>query len=120
MTTNTTPSTIEEYIAGFPKETQNILQKLRQAIKETAPQAEETIRWQMPTYKLNGNLVHFAAYKTHIGFYPEPSAIEAFKEKLSTYRTTKGAIQFPISKPLPLDLVKEIVSFRIKENLEKK
>lgn len=112
--------TIDEYIATFPKNVQTIMEKMRKAIKEEAPQATEAIRYQMPTFKLNGNLVHFAAYKKHIGFYPAPSAIEAFREKLSSYKTSKGAIQFPIDKSLPIDLVKGIVRYRVKENLAKK
>jgi len=110
----------DEYIATFPKDVQSVMEKLRKAIKEEAPKATETISYQMPTFKLNGNLVHFAAYKKHIGFYPTPSAIEAFREKLSSYKTSKGAIQFPLDKSLPIDLVKEMVRFRVKQNLAKK
>jgi uncharacterized protein YdhG (YjbR/CyaY superfamily) len=109
--------TIDEYIATFPKNIQAILQQLRQAIKEAAPQAEETISYQMPAFKQKGILVWFAAFKNHIGFFPKASAIEAFKEKLSPYETSKGTIQFSIDQPLPLDLVKEIVRYRVKENL---
>jgi len=112
--------TIGEYIATFPKDIQTILEELRQAIRESAPEALEAIRYQMPTFRLNGNLVHFAAYKSHIGFYPTPSAITAFKEKLSIYKTSKGAVQFPPADPMPIDLIKEIVRFRVKENLSKK
>ena len=111
-----TLNTIDEYISAFPKSIQTILQELRQAIKESAPMAEEAIRYQMPTFRLNGNLVHFAAFKNHIGFYPTPSAIEAFKERLSSYKTSKGAIQFPLNEPIPTDLVAEIVKYRVKEN----
>jgi uncharacterized protein YdhG (YjbR/CyaY superfamily) len=111
--------TIDEYIASFPKDIQHLMERLRKAIKEEAPQATETINYQMPTFKLNGNLVHFAAYKNHIGFYPAPSAIEAFKDKLSSYKTSKGAIQFPLDKSLPIDLIKEMVRYRIRENLAK-
>jgi uncharacterized protein YdhG (YjbR/CyaY superfamily) len=96
------------------------MEKMRKAIKEEAPQATEAISYQMPTFKLNGNLVHFAAYKKHIGFYPTPSAIEAFREKLSSYKTSKGAIQFPIDKSLPIDLIKDMVKYRVKENTAKK
>jgi len=120
MANNRDFKTIDEYIAAFPKDVQSIMEKLRKAIKEQAPQATEAISYQMPTFKLNGNLVHFAAYKKHIGFYPTPSAIEAFTEKLSGYKTSKGAVQFPINKPLPIDLVKEMVTYRVKENLAKK
>jgi uncharacterized protein YdhG (YjbR/CyaY superfamily) len=111
-----TLQTIDEYIATFPKNTQDILQKLRQAIRDSAPQAEEAIRYQMPTFRVNGNLVHFAAFKNHIGFYPTPSAIETFKDELSNFKTSKGAVQFPLNKPIPFALIKEIVRFRAKEN----
>jgi uncharacterized protein YdhG (YjbR/CyaY superfamily) len=110
---------IDDYIATFPKNVQHTLRELMGAIKESAPEAEETISYGMPTFKLNGNLVHFAAYEKHIGFYPTPSAILAFKEKLSIYKQSKGAVQFPIDGPIPLDIVREIVRFRIKENLTK-
>lgn len=109
--------TIDEYIATFPKNVQTILEELRQAIRESAPKAEEAISYQMPTFKLKGNLVHFAAYKNHIGFYPTPSAIEAFKGELADYEASKGAVRFPVDKPIPFDLVKRIVRFRVKENL---
>jgi uncharacterized protein YdhG (YjbR/CyaY superfamily) len=110
--------TMDEYIGAFPKNVQDILQKLRGVIRESAPQAEEAISYGIPTFKLNGNLVHFAAYKNHIGFYPTSSAIMAFKKKLSPYKQSKGTVQFPIDKPIPLDLVKKIVRFRVKENLD--
>ena len=112
--------TVDEYIASFPKNVQVILEELRQAIKAVAPTAEETISYQMPAFKQNGILVWFAAFKNHIGFFPKVSAIEAFKEKLSSYRTSKGTIQFPMNEPFPFDLVKEIVRFRVKENTCKK
>jgi uncharacterized protein YdhG (YjbR/CyaY superfamily) len=112
--------TIDEYISKFPKNIQEILLELRQIISEAAPKAEETISYQIPTFKLNGNLVHFAAYKNHIGFYPTPSGIENFKEELSSYEFAKGSIKFPINKPIPFSLVRKIVEFRVKENLEKK
>lgn len=111
--------TIDEYIATFPKNVQVILEKLKQVIRDSAPEAKEAISYQMPTFKLKGNLVHFAAYKKHIGLYPTPSAIETFKEELSDYETSKGAIRFPLDKPLPFDLIKRIVKFRVEENLEK-
>ncbi len=114
------PKTIDEYISAFPKETQTKLEQFRQAIKEVAPEAEEVISYQMPAFKLNGVLVYFAAYKNHIGFYPTSSAMEAFKEKLAAYQTSKGTVQFPINETIPLDLVKELVRFRVKENLAKK
>lgn len=115
------PKTIEEYIESFPNDVQIILEKLRKTIRETAPGAEEAISYQMPTFKLNGrNLVHFAAFKKHIGFYPIPSGIDAFKKELSPYKQGKGSVQFPIDRPIPYDLVKRIVSYRVKENLERK
>ena len=112
--------TIDEYIAAFPQSLQQILQELRQTIRDSAPNAKEAISYQMPTFKLNGNLVHFAAYKNHIGFYPTPSAINEFKEELSQYETSKGTVKFPINKPIPLELIKRIVKYRVKENLDKK
>ena len=108
--------TIDEYIAQFPENIRQILNKLRQTIKEMAPEAEEAIRYGIPTFRLNGNLVHFAAYKNHIGFYPASEAIEVFKKDLVKYKTSKGAIQFPIDKPIPLGLVKRIVIFRVERN----
>ena len=110
-------NTIDEYIAQFPPEIQEKLQSLRKVIKDTAPDAGEKISWQMPTFTLNGNLVHFAAHKSHIGFYPGPSGIEVFKQKLTDYyKYSKGAVQFPYSNPLPFDLIREIVGFRVSEN----
>src|SRR3989304_3823711 len=106
--------TIDEYIATFPKNVQSILEELRQAIRNSAPKAEEAISYQMPTFKLNGNLVYFAAFKNHIGFYPTSSAIAAFKEELSDYKVSKGTIRFPLDKPIPFDLVKKIVKYRVK------
>jgi uncharacterized protein YdhG (YjbR/CyaY superfamily) len=117
---STTPANIDEYIATFPSEVQVILEKLRQTIRKAAPDATEKISYQMPTFYLNGNLVHFAAFKKHIGFYPAPSGITAFQDALMEYKTSKGAIQFPINEPLPFPLVKKIVAFRVKENLAKK
>jgi uncharacterized protein YdhG (YjbR/CyaY superfamily) len=111
---------IDEYIQSFPESVQEKLQMIRQTIHKAAPEAKEAISYQMPTFKLNGNLVHFAAFKEHIGFYPIPSGIEAFQEELSKYKTGKGSVQFPLNEPLPLDLVKRIVEFRVKENLSKK
>lgn len=109
--------TMEEYINTSPQDVQSILQKMRQTIRKAAPEATEAISYQMPTFKLNGkNLVHFAAFKNHIGFYPIPSGIEAFKKELSPYKRGKGSVQFPIDKPIPYDLVKKIVIFRVKEN----
>ncbi|MGI0029855.1 MAG: iron chaperone [Nitrososphaera sp.] len=108
---------MDEYIKTFPKDVQGILEKMRQTIRKVAPEATEAISYQMPTFKLNGkNLVHFAAFKNHIGFYPIPSGIEAFKKELSPYKQGKGSVQFPIDRPIPYDLVKKIVIFRVKEN----
>lgn len=112
--------TIDEYIAAFPDEVQKILQELRATIRDAAPDAKETINYGIPTFTLNGNLVHFAAYKKHIGFYPAPSAIVAFKEELSAYKGAKGSVQFPINKALPLELITKIVKFRVQENLRKR
>ena len=110
---------IDEYIERFPANVQATLQKLRAAIKKTAPAADETISYQMPAFKYHGMLVYFAGYKNHIGFYPTSSPMKVFKDRLTNYKTSKGAIQFPIDQAIPLTLVKDIVKFRIKENLEK-
>jgi uncharacterized protein YdhG (YjbR/CyaY superfamily) len=115
----TTPKDIDEYIRLFPDDIQAPLQSLRQTIREAAPDAKETISYQMPAFKQNGILVYFAAFKKHIGFYPTSSGIEAFREELSAYEGSKGTVRFPIDKPLPLDLVRDIVKFRVQENLEK-
>ena len=112
--------TMDEYISIFPKDVAHILNSLREAIRETAPEAEGTISYQIPTFTLYGNLVHFAAFKNHIGFYPTPSAIEAFKKELSPYQMSKGSVQFPIDKPFPLPLIRKIVKYRVKENTERK
>jgi uncharacterized protein YdhG (YjbR/CyaY superfamily) len=110
--------TIDEYIGTFPKEVQSRLQKVRQTIRKAAPQAVEAISYQMPTFKLNGrNLVHFAGYKSHIGFYPVPSGVAAFKKELSRFVQGKGSVQFPLDQPLPYELVGKIVAFRVKEVL---
>ena len=107
---------IDHYISTFPENVQSILKEFRKAIREVVPEAEETISYQMPAIKLNGILVWYAAYKNHIGFYPRVSAIVAFKDKLSRYKVSKGTIQFPLNKPIPIDLIKEMVRFRVKEN----
>lgn len=112
-------TTIDEYILQFPAEVQVILQELRQVITETAPEAREIISYQMPTFYLKGNLVHFAAYKKHIGFYPTPTGIEAFKDELSIYKGAKGSVQFPVDRPIPFNLIRKIVKFRVDENLKK-
>lgn len=110
---------IDEYISQFPKEIQVLLNSVRQTIKKAAPQAEEAIKYQMPTFILNGNLVHFAAYKNHIGFYPTPSGIEAFQKEFTSYNFSKGAVQFPINEKLPLSLISRIVKFRVEESAKK-
>ena len=115
----TQTATINEYIAGFPESTQLILEELRTTIRKAAPNAQESINYGIPTFTLNGNLVHFGGFKNHIGFYPAPSGIEAFKKELSIYDGAKGSIKFPIDKPLPLGLITKIVKFRVKENVEK-
>jgi uncharacterized protein YdhG (YjbR/CyaY superfamily) len=113
------PKTIDEYIAGFPPDVQEILEKVRMTIRKAAPEAEETINYQMPTFTFYGNLVHFAAYQHHIGFYPTPTGIEEFKNELSSYKGAKGSVQFPFDRPIPYDLIGRIVEFRVKENLQK-
>ena len=111
--------TIDEYISQFPADVQDILNTLRKVIREAAPETKEKISYQMPTFVFNGNLVHFAAYKNHIGFYPTPSGISAFKEELAEYKGAKGSVQFPIEKPLPYELISRIVKFRVDENIMK-
>jgi uncharacterized protein YdhG (YjbR/CyaY superfamily) len=113
------PKDIDEYIAGFPQDVQVILEKVRQTIREAAPDAEETISYRIPTFTLKGNLVHFAAFKKHIGFYPSSTGIERFKQELSVYEGGKGSVQFPLGKPVPFDLIGKIVKFRVAENLER-
>ena len=110
---------INEFIADFPDDIQLILEKIRATIQKAAPDAKEAIKYGMPTFVLNGNLVHFAAYKNHIGFYPAPTGIDAFIEELAQYRTGKGTIQFPVDKPIPYDLITKVVKFRVEENLKK-
>jgi uncharacterized protein YdhG (YjbR/CyaY superfamily) len=117
--TRATSKSIDSYIASFPKEVQKFLAQVRSTIREAAPDAEETINYGIPTFTLKGNLVHFAAYKNHIGFYPTPSGIEKFKNELSVYKGAKGSVQFPLDQPIPFDLISQIVKFRVKENLEK-
>ena len=116
---NTLNNTIDEYISGFPDDIQTLLQQIRVTIREAAPEAEEAIKYAMPTFILNGNLVHFAAFKNHIGFYPVPSGIEAFKKELSVYKGAKGSVQFPLDQPIPLELITKIVKFRVSENMKK-
>ena len=119
ITSKRTPENIDEYIAGFPHEIQEILQQIRCLIRRAAPDAKEAIKYQIPTYVLNGILVHFAAYKKHIGFYPTPSGIEQFKEELSAYKSAKGSVQFPIVEPIPFTLIEKIVRYRVVENRSK-
>jgi uncharacterized protein YdhG (YjbR/CyaY superfamily) len=113
------PQNIDEYIAGFSPEVQAILEKIRLTIRQAAPGAQEKISYQMPTFTLNGNLVHFAAFKHHIGFYPVPTGIAKFKKELAIYKTAKGSVQFPLDQPIPYGLISKIVKFRVKENLAK-
>lgn len=110
---------IDQHISQFPKETQQLLELLRMTILQAAPKAEEVISYNMPAFKYKGVLVWFAGYKNHIGFYPSASPIEIFKNNLKEYKTSKGAIQFPLDKPLPLKLITKIVKLRIKQNIEK-
>jgi len=112
--------TVEEYILDFPDDIQVVLNRIRRTIIEASPDAIEKISYNMPTFYLNGNLVHFAAYKNHIGFYPTPSAIAAFEDELSSYKNAKGSVQFPLDSPIPYDLIKRMVIFRVQENSRKK
>ncbi len=114
------PKNIDEYIAKFPIEVQEKLQKIRKIVQDAAPEATEKISYQMPTFYLYGNLVHFAAYKKHIGFYPTPSGITSFDAELAPYKRAKGSVIFPLDKPIPYDLIDKIVRFRVAENLTTK
>jgi len=113
------PKDIDEYIANFPKEVQRLLDQLRMTIRRAAPVAEETIKYQIPTFTYKGNLVHFGGYKNHIGFYPTPSGIEKFKKELSGYESAKGSVKFPLDQPIPFDLISDIVAYRVMENLKR-
>jgi uncharacterized protein YdhG (YjbR/CyaY superfamily) len=115
-----TPRDIDDYLSGYPKHVQRLLTQMRLTIKKAAPQAIEKISYGIPTFTLEGNLVHFAAFKNHIGFYPTPSAIAAFGKELSSYKCSKGAVQFPLDEPLPLTLVGRMVKFRAKEKMRKR
>jgi uncharacterized protein YdhG (YjbR/CyaY superfamily) len=108
---------MDEYIADFAPDVQELLQKIRRTIREAAPGAEEAVKYGIPTFTLKGNLVHFGAYKEHIGFYPAPSGIEEFKDELAAYGSGKGTVRFPLDKPIPFDLISRIVKFRVNENL---
>jgi uncharacterized protein YdhG (YjbR/CyaY superfamily) len=113
----TTATTIDQYIAAFPPQTQQLLQQLRALIRELAPGATETISYAIPTFDLNGrHLVHFAGFAKHIGFYPIPTGIEAFKKELAPYKQGRGSVQFPLDEPMPMDLIRRIVEFRVAEN----
>ena len=118
--TPTAATTIDEYISSFPPPVQKKLQQIRNAIKKVAPTAGEAIKYAIPTFTLNGNLVHFAAYKHHIGFYATPTGHEAFQKELSGYKTGRGSVQFPLNKPLPMELITQMVAFRVAEQMEKK
>lgn len=119
-TKQTAPKDIDEYIAGFPNDVQEILEKIRMTIRRAAPDAEETISYQVPTFTLKGKyLVYFAAYKKHVGLYPAPRGIEKFKKELSVYEGGKGTVRFPFDKPIPFDLISKIVKFRVEKNLER-
>lgn len=113
-------TTIDEYIGDFPAEIQEILKKIRQVIHEAVPDATEKISYQMPTFYLNGNLVHFAAFKNHIGFYPTPDGITPFEEELAVYKRAKGSANFPLTKPIPYDLIRQMTLYRANKNREKK
>ena len=113
------PKTIDEYIATHPKDVQIVLEKIRATIRKAAPKAEELISYQMPAFRLHGNLVYFGGWKSHIGFYPTSSAIRVFKKELSAYAGAKGTVKFPLDKPIPFALISEIVKFRVKENLQR-
>jgi uncharacterized protein YdhG (YjbR/CyaY superfamily) len=119
MRSKSPPPDVNEYIKSFPLETQRLLKQLRGLIKNAAPEAEESISYHMPAYKYKGVLVYFGGYDRHIGFYPTPSAVNAFKNELKNYKCAKGSIQFPIDEPLPSQLITDIVSFRVEENLQK-
>lgn len=112
------PKSIDEYVAAFPPAVRRVLEEVRETIREAAPGAAEAIRYRMPTFTLNGNMVHFAAYARHVGFYPAPSAIEKFGRELSAWKGAKGSVQFPLDEPMPLALIGRIVRFRVKEQLE--
>lgn len=117
--TTAKPNDIDEYIAGFPQDIQEILEQIRVTIQKAAPEARETIKYAMPTFTLRGNLIHFAAFKNHIGLYPTPVGVEAFEKELSPYKRAKGSVQFPLNQPMPLNLISDIVRFRVQKSVEK-
>lgn len=112
------PKNIDEYIEQFPEDVQEILERIRRLVREAAPEATEKISYQMPTFYLKGNLVHFAAFSNHIGFYPTPSGITSFDHELAPYKRGKGSVRFPLDEPIPYDLIERIVRFRVRENLK--
>jgi uncharacterized protein YdhG (YjbR/CyaY superfamily) len=114
-TAQTAPKDIDDYIAGFPKDVQKTLEKIRATIRDAVPNAEETIKYQIPTFTLKGNLISFAAYKKHIGLYPAPAGNEKFRKELSAYKAAKATVQFPLDQPIPFDLISQMVKFRMKE-----
>ena len=118
-TDRTTPKSIDAYIAGYPPDVQTILEKIRLTVRKAAPDAKEKISYQLPTFTLKGNLVHFGAFKKHIGFYPTPTGTAKFRKELSIYQGAKGSVRFPLDKPIPYALISRIVKFRVKENLER-
>lgn len=113
------PENIDEYIEGFPTKVQKILQKIRKTIQKAAPDAEEAISYAIPTFKLNGNLIHFAAYEHHIGLYPRPRGVKEFEKEIAQYEGGKGTLRFPLDEPIPYDLIARIVKYRVQKNLEK-
>jgi len=118
-TSTKTPNDIDKYIAGFPAEVQKTLQRIRVTIRKAAPDAEETIKYQMPTFVLHGNLIHFGAYKKHIGIYPVPRGVPEFKDDLAVYDGEKSTARFPLDEKIPYELITRIVKFRVKNNVEK-
>jgi len=118
-TEQSAPETIDGYIAEFPENIQKILESIRTTIREAVPDAKEAIKYRMPTFTLNGNLVHFAAFRNHIGFYPAPQGIDEFQDELSRYAGAKGSVRFPLTEPVPLDLIRRIAQFRAERNREK-
>lgn len=118
-TNQTIPKNINEYIASFPSDVQEILEKIRATVREAAPDAKEAIKYKMPTFTLNGNLVHFAAFKNHIGFYPAPRGVEELKDEIAPYEGAKSSLRFPLDQPIPYDLIRKVVKFRVEKSLEK-
>ncbi len=115
----TAPTTIDDYIAGFPPGVRRLLRQVRDTIRKTAPKAEEKISYQIPMFVLHGNLVHFGAFESHIGFYPTPTGLKEFEKELSKYAGAKGSVRFPLNQPMPLALITRIVTFRVRKNLER-